>query len=140
VARETPRVMITGAVLGFITLAVAWGGLVVDAPHLLILHFNHAQTTGRVIKVFPNSHGLTEIAYSVGGTSYTRDVPFYWVPDSDVRPQPLRVYYSPRDPSIASAVPANEILSGQLPAWIAGSALGAVFGAFAARNVVRYLL
>jgi hypothetical protein len=130
--------MITGAALGFIILAAAIG-LVIDAPHLLILHFNHAQTTGHIIRVIPNSHGLTEIAYSVGGTAYKRDVPFYWVPDSDARPEPLRVYYSPRDPSIASAVPADEILSGQLPSWIAGSALGAVFGAIAARNIFRYL-
>jgi hypothetical protein len=130
--------MIIGAALGFITLSVAIG-LVIDAPHLVILHFNHAQTTGRVIKVIPNSHGLAEITYSVGGTSYRRDVPFYWLPSSDVRPDPLWIFYSPRDPSIASAVPASEILWGQLPAWIAGSALGAVFGAFAARNIVRYL-
>ena len=129
-----PRVVITGAVLGFITLAVAIG-LIIDVPHLLILHFNHAQTTGRIIRIIPNSHGLTEIAYSVGDTTYKRDVPFYWIPDSDAGPEPLRVYYSPRDPSIASAVPADEILSGQLPSWIAGSALGAVFGAFAARSL-----
>jgi hypothetical protein len=131
--------MIIGATLGFIALAVAIG-LIIDAPHLLILHFNHAQTTGRVIKVIPNSHGLTEITYSVGDASYRRDVPFYWLPDADVRPEPLRIFYSPRDPSIASAVPAIEILRGQLPAWIAGSAFGAVFGAIAARHFVRYLL
>lgn len=131
--------MLIGAALGFIALATAWG-LAIDVPHLLILHFNHEQTTGRVIKVFPNSHGLTEITYTVGGTLYTRDVPGYWVPYSDALPEPLRVYYSPRDPSIAAAVPADEILSGQLPAWVAGSALGAVFGVIGARNIVRYLL
>jgi hypothetical protein len=130
--------MITGAALGFITLAVAIG-LVIDAPHLLILHFNHAETTGRIIRVIPNSHGLTEIVYSVGGASYKRNVPFYWVPDSNARSEPLRVYYSPRDPYIASAVPADEILSGQLLSWIAGSVLGAVSGAIAARSIVRYL-
>jgi hypothetical protein len=124
--------------LGFISLATAIG-LVIDAPHLLILYFNHSQTTGRIIRVIPNSHGLTEISYSVGGTEYKRDVPFYWVPDLDTPRKPLRVYYDPRNPSLAAAVPADEILSGQLPSWIAGSALGAVFGAFAARNIVRYL-
>ena len=129
--------MITGAALGFISLATAIG-LVIDAPHLLILHFNNSQTTGRIIRVIPNSHGLTEIAYSVGGIEYRRDVPFYWVPDLDAPREPLRVYYDPHDPALAAAVPADEILSGQFPSWIAGSALGAVFGAFAARTIIRY--
>ena len=130
--------MITGAALGFISLATAIG-FVIDAPHLLILHFNHSQTTGRIIRVLPNSHGLTEIAYSVGGIEYKRDVPFYWVPNLDAPREPFRVYYDPHDPSLAAAVPADEILSGQLPFWIAGSGLDAVFGAFAAGNIVRYL-
>jgi hypothetical protein len=132
------RVMITGAALGFISLATAVG-LVIDVPHLLILHIHHAETTGRVIRVVPNSHGLTEIAYSVRGTQYDREVPGYWVPYSQAGIEPIRVYYNPNEPSIAAAIPADEILSGQLPSWIAGSALGAVFGAFAARNIVRYL-
>ena len=130
------RVMIAGAALGFISLATAIG-LVIDVPRLLILHFHHAETTGRVIRAIPNSHGLTEIAYSVRGTQYNREVPGYWVPQAGS--EPIRVYYNPNEPSIAAAVPADEILSGQLPSWIAGSALGAVFGAFAARNIVRYL-
>lgn len=130
--------MTTGAVLGFISLATVIG-LVIDAPHLLILHFNHSETTGHIIRVIPNSHALTEITYSVGGTEYKRDVPFYWVPDLDAPREPLRVYYDPHDPSLAAAVPANEILSGQLPFWVAGSALGAVFGALAARTIARYL-
>jgi hypothetical protein len=138
--RRQPKmfVMIAGAALGFISLATAIG-FIIDAPHLLMLHFNHAQTTGRIVRVIPNSHGLTEITYSVGGITYTRDVPFYWVAEPNTQRQPLRIYYDPHDPSIASAVPADEILSGQLPFWIAGSLLGAVFGAFATRNIVRYL-
>jgi len=130
-------VMIARAALGFISLATAIG-FIIDAPHLLILHFNHGQTTGRIVRIIPNSHGLTEIAYSVGGITYTRDVPFYWVAEPKTQRQPLQIYYDPHGPSIASAAPADEVLSGQLPFWIAGSALGAVFGAFAARNVVRY--
>jgi hypothetical protein len=126
--------LLAGAALGFVSLATAIG-FAIDAPHLLILHFHHAETTGHVVRVIPNSHGLTEIEYSIGGTLYKRDVPFYWVPYSDARPEPLRVYYNPRDPSIASAVPAGEILAGQLPSWIAGSALGSAFGAVAARNI-----
>ena len=110
--------MTTGAVLGFIVVAAAIG-LVIDAPHLLILHFNHSETSGHIVRVIPNSHNLTEIAYSVGGTEYKREVPFYWVPSLDAAREPLRVYYDPHDPSIAAAVPASEILSGQLPPWIA---------------------
>ena len=129
--------MITGAALGFISLATAIG-LVIDVPHLLILHFHHAETTGRVIRVIPNSHGLTEIAYSVRGTEYDRELPGYWVPLSRAGSEPIPVYYNPNDPSIAAAVPTTEILSGQLPSWIGGSALGALFGTFAARNIVLY--
>jgi len=132
------RTMTGGAALGFICLATAVG-FVIDAPHLLKLHFSHAQTTGRIVRVIPNSHGLTEIAYSVGGIPYTRDVPFYWVAEPNDSAATVRIYYDPRDPSIASAAPADEILSGQLPSWIAGSVLGSVFGMFAARRIVRYL-
>jgi hypothetical protein len=132
------RAMIVGVALGFISLATAIG-FVIDAPHLMKLHFNHAQTTGRIVRVIPNSHGLTEIAYSVRGIAYTRDVPFYWVAEPNTSAAILRIYYDPNDPTIASAAPVDEILSGQLPSWIAGSALGGAFGAFAARSIVRYL-
>ena len=130
--------MVKGAALGFVSLAVAIG-FVIDAPHLLILHFNHSQTTGRIVRVIPNSHGLTEIAYSVGATEYTRKVPFYWIDGPTTQRGPLLIYYDPHDPSIASGAPPDEILSGQFPSWTAGSALGAVFGVFATRNIVRLL-
>ncbi len=108
------RVMVKGAVLGFIVPAMATA-LMIDVPDLLILHFNHSQIAGRIIRVIPNSHGLIQIAYSVGGTEYERNVPSDWVPRLDTRRKPLRVYYNPHNPSIAAAIPADEILSGQLP-------------------------
>jgi hypothetical protein len=134
------RVMasVAGAALGFVSLATAIG-FAIDAPHLLSLHLRHAETTGRVVRVIPNRHGLTEIEYSVHGTPYKRDVPSYWVSRPYTQGEPLRIYYDPNDPSVASAAPADEILTGQLPSWIAGAALGSVFGAIAARNIVRYL-
>jgi hypothetical protein len=108
---------------------------IIDVPHLLSLQFHHAETTGRVFRVIPNSHGLTEIEYSVQGVPYKREVPGYWVPVGDVEGESIRVYYDPNEPSTASAVPADEILRGQVPAWIGGSVLGSVFGA----GVARYL-
>ncbi|MBI2679840.1 MAG: hypothetical protein HYX25_02395 [Candidatus Solibacter usitatus] len=127
-----------GAALGFVSLATAIG-FIIDAPRLLILYFHHAETTGRIVRVIPNSHGLTEIAYSVDGTPYKRSVPFYWVSDAHTQGESVRIYYDPNDPSVASAAPADQILTGQLPSWIGGSVLGSVFGAIAARNIVRYL-
>jgi hypothetical protein len=133
------RVMIlfAGAVLGFASIATAMG-FAIDVPHLLRLHRHSAETTGRVIQVIPNSHGLTGIEYSVEGTSYKREVPGYWVPFPHTKGEPIRVYYDPNDPSVASAVPADEVLTGQLPSWIAGSMLGSLIGAAAALNIVRY--
>jgi hypothetical protein len=128
--------MLKGAIVGFISLATAIG-LVIDAPHLLILHFHHAETTGRIIRVIPDRHGLTEIEYSANGTAYNEDVPGFWVPDTDTRSGPLVIYYDPGNPRIAAAVPPGQILSGQFPFWIAGSAIGAVLGSMAARNIVR---
>ncbi len=130
-------VIFAGAALGFASIATAIG-FVIDAPHLLGLHVHHAETTGRVVRVIPNSHGRTEIEYSVRGAPYKRDVPFYWVPIPHSEGEALRVYYDPSDPSVASAVPAAEILTGQLRSWIGGSLLGSIFGAGAALNIIRY--
>ena len=112
-------------------------GLIIDAPHLLILRFHNAETTGRIVRVIPNSHGLTEISYSVRGTPYTRDVPFYWVSEH-LQSEQLRIYYDPNDPTLASAAPADEILKGQIPAWIAFSALGSLWGAIAATGIMEH--
>jgi len=130
------RVSLAGAALDFVSLATAIG-FIIDVPHLLSLHFHHAETTGRVVRVIPDSHGLTEIAYSVRGTPYTREMPGYWVTDLNEPGKPLRIYYDPNDPTVASAEPADQILIGQFPAWIAGSLLGSLFGALAAVNIVE---
>jgi hypothetical protein len=117
---------LAGAALGFLFMAAAIG-FIIQAPRLMILRLHHASTTGRVVRVIPNSHGLTEIAYSVHGTQYTREVPGYWV--SPQKPgEPLWIYYDPIDPRVAAAAPADQILIGQFPAWIAVSLLGAVAG------------
>ena len=65
--------------MGFASMATAIG-FVIDVPQLLRLHLHHAETTGRVIRVIPNSHGLTEIEYLIQGTPYKREVLGYWVP------------------------------------------------------------
>jgi hypothetical protein len=132
-------ILFAGAALGFASSATAIG-FAIDVPRLLRLHFHSAETTGRIIQLIPNSHGLAEIEYSIQGTSYKREVPGYWVPFPHMQGKPIRVYYDPNDPSVASAVPADEVLTGQLPSWIAGSMLGSLFGAAVALNARSILL
>jgi hypothetical protein len=126
-AMRRRMIYFTGAALGFASVATAIGSTI-NAPYLFRLHFRFAETTGRIIRVVPNSHGATEIEYSIQGTSYEREVPGYWVPFPHTPGKPIRVYYDPNNPSVASAVPADEVLIGQLPSWIAGSMLGSLFG------------
>jgi hypothetical protein len=112
--------------------------ILIDVPQLLRLHLHHAEATGRVIRVIPNSHGFTEIEYSIQGTPYKREFPGYWVPALRTDGGSIRVYYDPNEPSVASAVPADEVLMGQLPSWIGASVLGSVFGAAIALKITRY--
>ena len=130
-------VLLTGAALGFVSIATAIG-FIIDAPHLLLLQRRHAETNGHVVRVIPNSHGLVQIRYCVGGTSYTRDVPGFGVFGPLAEGGLLRIYYDPKNPSIAFAAPAGEILAGQLPSWIVGSLLGSLFGFGVALNISRY--
>ena len=68
--------MLVSAAVGFVLVAVAVG-LGLGAPEPTLLLFRHAETTGRLVRTFPTRHGLTEIAYSVHGTNYRKNVPSY---------------------------------------------------------------
>jgi hypothetical protein len=117
-----------GAMLGFAVIGTAIA-FVIDAPHLLLLEHQHAETVGRVIRLVPNSHGLVEIGYSVDGRTYVRSVPPFGVADLPLgEGKAVPVYYYPSDPAIAFLAPSGTILKEQLPSWIAGSLLGSCFG------------
>jgi len=45
-------VLSSAATLGFLALATAIG-LVIDAPHLLVLQHRHAETSGQVVRLYP---------------------------------------------------------------------------------------
>lgn len=130
-------IVLTGAMLGFLLMATAFG-LIIDAPHLLLLLRRHSETSGQVLRLYPNSHGLMEIGYSVGGTKYKREVPGFGFYGPRVEGRPIRVYYDPSNPSVAFTAPPGEILAGQLPAWIGASLLGSVFGVSAILNFIRF--
>jgi len=116
-----------------LTIAVVWTlsfcsmaiiiGLVIDAPHLLLLEYKHAETNGEVTRTFPEEHGQVEVEYIVAGKTY-RDA---FAPHLHMRifakGDSIRVYYSPKDPTTAFIAPPGEILAEQMPAWIAGSLL-----------------
>jgi hypothetical protein len=92
-------VVFAAAILGFLSMATAIA-LTIDAPDLLRLQRRHAETFGQILQLHPNSQGLVQIGYSVGGVSYKRDVPVFAV-DSVLAPQiqdskPMaRIYRSP---------------------------------------------
>jgi hypothetical protein len=118
-------ILFAASALGFAGVAVGIG-FVIDAPHLFLLRRHHAQTTGKVTRLLPNSHGAIEFTYSVDGATYSRITSPYGI--SRVEGLAVPVYYYPDDPRIAFTAPAGDILDGQLPSWIAAAWLGALFG------------
>ncbi len=95
----------------------------IDAPHLLLLYFQHERTVGRVFRLVPNSHGLVDVGYSVGRTAYRRELFPYGIEAPPKVGETIPVHYYPRDPAVAATAPAGEILAGELPAWIVASLL-----------------
>jgi hypothetical protein len=53
-------ILISIPLLALVAMATAIG-LIIDAPHLLLLQRQHEEISGRVIHVLPNSHGAIEI-------------------------------------------------------------------------------
>ena len=96
-------------------------GCVIDAPHLLLLQRECSETNGHVTRVLPEDHGLVEVAYNVAGTSYQRTFLPHLKTQVISEGEPVQVYYSPHDPTIAFVAPPSEILTEQLPSWIIGS-------------------
>jgi hypothetical protein len=96
-------------------------GCVIDAPHLLLLQRECSETDGRVTRVLAENHGLVEVAYDVAGRSYQRTFPPHLNTHVISEGEPVEVYYSPHDPTIAFVAPPSEILAEQLPSWIIGS-------------------
>jgi hypothetical protein len=102
-------------------------GLAIDAPHLLLLHQQNSSALGRVIRVEPENHGVADVTYVVGGTTYSGQ----FSPNGLTVPinegAMVRVYYYPPDPNIAFLAPAGEMLTEELPFWITGSLFFSLF-------------
>lgn len=134
--RSRVFVLITSWFLAFVLGGIIIG-LVIDAPNLLMLRRESAETTGRVARLVPNSHGLVEVLYEIAGKAYTGEF------QPHIYDQPLnegdvvRVYYSPQNPTIAFLAPPSDVLKEQFPAWIAGSLVLSIFGVVAALTLWR---
>jgi hypothetical protein len=109
-------------ILSFCLMATVIG-FVSDAPQLLLLEHNHAETLGEVTRLLPASHGLVEVRYVVAGSTYQGTFAPHLQSRRIDEGDSVRVYYSPRDPKDASIFPPDEILAEQLPSWLAGSLL-----------------
>jgi len=101
-------------------------GFAIDAPHLVLLQREHAETSGRVTRVLPGGHSGVEVAYVVADRAYVRPFFPYLQDGRAAKGDSVRIYYSPQDPAIAFIAPPGEILEGQIPSWIAGSILGSL--------------
>jgi hypothetical protein len=106
-------------------------GIAIDAPHLVLLRREHAETSGEVTHLHPEYHGVVDVKYAVAGVPYEATLFPYFQEGSIARGELVRVYYSPRNPKIASLAPPQQILEEELPSWAAGSLLGS-FGITAA--------
>ena len=127
---------LVAAVVGFTALAV-FIGLVIDAPHLLLLRQRNAETLGRVLRQVPDSHGAVEIEYAIGGKTYRQVLPPHGLALPITGGQTTPVYYDPKDPRIAFTAPPGEILTEELPAWAVGSLFGAVAGVLVVSSLRR---
>ena len=98
-------------------------GLAIDGPHLLLLQRRHAETVGEVVRLLPESHGMVEVRYLVANVTYKRAFPPHLQRSRINEGDSVRVYYRPEDPNVAVIAPPSEILTEQLPSWLAGSLL-----------------
>jgi hypothetical protein len=108
--------------LSFCLMATAIA-FAIDAPQLILLCHEHAETSGEVIRFLPQTHGLVEVRYTVAGTVFRHAFSSHLEVNTIVEGGPVRVYYSPHDPATAVIAPPAEVLSEQLPSWLAGSLL-----------------
>src|SRR5215469_15057068 len=127
---------LVGAAVGFAALEVSIG-LVIDAPHLLLLRQRNAETLGRVLRQVPDSHGAVEIEYAIRGKTYRQVLPPYGLALPMAAGQTTLVYSDPQDPRVAFTAPAGDILIEELRAWAAGSLLGAVAGVLVVSSLRR---
>ncbi len=135
--RKTSAVfVIIGAMVGLVSMAIMFA-FIIDAPHLLLLERQHADTMGRVIRLVPDSHGQIEIKYSVGGVTYRQTVPVYGILPPVIAGQPVPVYYYPPDPVVVFTAPPEEVFEEQRPSWVVFSMFGAFCGAIVALNSMR---
>ena len=114
-------------------------GLAIDGPHLLVLERRHAETPGQVIRLLPESHGMVEVRYVVADVTYQRTFAPHLQGSIISKGASVRVYYWPEDPNVAVIAPPAEILTEQLPSWLAGSLLISVgvVAAVLARRIDR---
>jgi hypothetical protein len=98
-------------------------GAVIDAPQLLLLQHEHAETLGEVTRLLPENHGLVEVRYLVGGAPYQRTFAPHLQSRRIDEGESVLVYYSPRHPENASIYPPADILTEELPSWMSGSLL-----------------
>jgi hypothetical protein len=129
--KPLPVIVLIWSIVGLVSTATMFG-FVIDAPHLLLLERQHADTVGRVIRLIPESHGQVEIEYSAAGVTYRQAVTVYGVPTPVVAGQTVLLYYYPQDPVIAFTAPPEEVLADQGPFWVMFSGFGAFCGGLAA--------
>lgn len=128
--------VLIGAFFGGVAMAAIFAASI-DAPHLLLLERQQADTVGRVIRLVPESHGQVEIEYRVAGVAHRQILPVY----GDVTPvaagQTLTIFYYPGDPLIAFTAPPGEIFSHKRAEWVLFWWFGALLGGVAAYNFAR---
>jgi len=105
------------------TLTAVAIGFVIDAPRLLLLERHHARTSGTVTRVIPNSHGQVVVRYSVKGLTYEQS----FGPSSRHEGETVPVYYYPQSPDISEISDPSDVLTDNMPAWIATSLLFSFF-------------
>jgi hypothetical protein len=99
-------------------------GLTGGVSDLMMLRREHAETSGEVIRLHPENHGVVDVKYVVAGTPYQGTFFPYLQDGRIVKGESVRVYYSPHDPTIAFIAPPEEILGEDLPFWLVASLLG----------------
>ena len=106
-------VLTAALTLLFCTVAIATG-FATDLPRLLQLQQAHAEVVGKVVHVLPASHGLVEIIYVVDGVTHTFTTAPHLPGGPIIEGSSVRVYYSPKDPSVVVAAPPSDILTEEL--------------------------
>ena len=92
-----------------------------------------------VIRLLPESHGMVDVRYVVADVTYQRTFAPHLQSSLISKGASVRVYYWPEDPNVAVIAPPAEILTEQLPSWLAGSLLISVgvVAAVLARRIDR---